>query len=245
MWLSWEADHKTSLFFAPGWYELNSEITLCEYVHRERMGDLFALGGSPSVHCFYSSSEEGRAVRPDSTCAWEEPNSHQILYLPSMSTRDFCYYRKFTKVRVNYAAIKEKWKKVKVTQACTTLCNPMDYTVHRILQARILEWVAFSFSRGSSQPRDQTQISNITGGFSNSWATREAHHKTVTHIYWVYTHVHKYTHTHTHTHTPHFTMLNWVFKGTCRKSIQLISTGLGSEIGVSEARAPTVTHCPK
>ena len=72
------------------------------------MGDLFALGGSPSVHCFYSSSEEGRAVRPDSTCACEEPNSHQILYLPSMSTRDFCYYRKFTKVRVNYAAIKEK-----------------------------------------------------------------------------------------------------------------------------------------
>ena len=44
--------------------------------------------------------------------------------------------------------------KVKVTQSCPTLCNPMDYTVHGILQARILEWVAFSFSRGSSQPRD-------------------------------------------------------------------------------------------
>ena len=44
--------------------------------------------------------------------------------------------------------------KVKVTQSCQTLCNPMDYTVHAILQARILEWVAFSFSRGSSKPRD-------------------------------------------------------------------------------------------
>ena len=49
--------------------------------------------------------------------------------------------------------------KVKVAQSCPTLCNPMDYTAHGILQARILEWVAFPFSRGSSQPRDQTQVS--------------------------------------------------------------------------------------
>ena len=46
--------------------------------------------------------------------------------------------------------------KVKVTQSCLTLCDPMDYTVHEILQARILEWVAFPCSRGSSQPRDRT-----------------------------------------------------------------------------------------
>ena len=44
--------------------------------------------------------------------------------------------------------------RVKVTQLCLTLCNPMDYTVHGILQARILKWVAFPFSRGSFQPRD-------------------------------------------------------------------------------------------
>ena len=44
--------------------------------------------------------------------------------------------------------------KVKVTQSCLTLCDPTDYTVHGILQARILEWVADSFSRGSSQPRN-------------------------------------------------------------------------------------------
>ena len=43
---------------------------------------------------------------------------------------------------------------VKVTQSCPTLCNPMDYIVHGILQARILEWVAIPFSSGSSQPRD-------------------------------------------------------------------------------------------
>ena len=52
--------------------------------------------------------------------------------------------------------------------------QPHNDTVHEILQARILEWVAFPFSRGSSQPRDQTQISHIAGGFFTSWATREA-----------------------------------------------------------------------
>ena len=51
---------------------------------------------------------------------------------------------------------------VKVTQSCLTLCNSMDYTVHEILQAGILEWV-FPFSRGSSQPGDGTQVSHIAG----------------------------------------------------------------------------------
>ena len=50
----------------------------------------------------------------------------------------------------------------------------MDYTVHGILQARILEWVALPFSRGPSQPRDWTQVSCIAGGFFTSWATWEA-----------------------------------------------------------------------
>ena len=64
--------------------------------------------------------------------------------------------------------------KVKVSQSCPTLCDPMDYTVHGILQARILEWVAFPFSRRSSQPRDRTQVSCIAGRFFASRATREA-----------------------------------------------------------------------
>ena len=50
---------------------------------------------------------------------------------------------------------------VKVAQLCPTLCEPMDCIVHGILQARILEWVAFPFSRGSSQPRDWTQVSPL------------------------------------------------------------------------------------
>ena len=58
--------------------------------------------------------------------------------------------------------------KVKVAQSCLTLCDPMNYIVHGILQDRILEWVAFHFSRGSSQPRDQTQVSHVAGGFFTS-----------------------------------------------------------------------------
>ena len=68
---------------------------------------------------------------------------------------------------------------VKVTQSCPTLRDPMDYTVHGILQVRILEWVAFFFSRGSSQPRDRTQVYHIAGGPFPSWATREAPSRTL------------------------------------------------------------------
>ena len=68
----------------------------------------------------------------------------------------------------------EKPSQMKLAQSCLTLCDPMDYTVHGILQARILEWVAISFSRESSQPRDWIQVSHIAGGFFISWATREA-----------------------------------------------------------------------
>ena len=58
--------------------------------------------------------------------------------------------------------------KVKVAQSCLALCDPKDYTVHGILQARILEWVSFPFSRGSSQSRYRTQVSLTAGGFFTS-----------------------------------------------------------------------------
>ena len=69
--------------------------------------------------------------------------------------------------------------KVFITELCPTLCDPMDYSppgssVHGIPQARILEWIAISFSRGSSWPRDQTWVSCIAGRFFTIWATREA-----------------------------------------------------------------------
>ena len=59
----------------------------------------------------------------------------------------------------------KKWKSLNQVR----LCDPMDYTVHGILQARTLEWVAFPFSR-----RDQTQVFRIAGKLFTSWATTEA-----------------------------------------------------------------------
>ena len=63
--------------------------------------------------------------------------------------------------------------KVKIPQSCPILCNPMDCSlsgssVHGIPQARILEWVAYPFSRGSSQPRSRTGVSCIAGRFFTS-----------------------------------------------------------------------------
>ena len=71
-----------------------------------------------------------------------------------------------------------------VAQSCPTLCDPMDgslpgSSLHGILQARVLEWVAISFSRGSSRPRDRAQVSLIPGRRFNLWATREPMHMCV------------------------------------------------------------------
>ena len=67
-----------------------------------------------------------------------------------------------------------KWKSL----SCVRLCDPMDcslpgFSIYGIFQARILEWVALSFARGSSWPRDQTRVSHISGRCFTIWATRE------------------------------------------------------------------------
>ena len=64
---------------------------------------------------------------------------------------------------------------VKAAQSRPTLCDPCP--VHGILQARILQWVAFPFSSGSSLPRNETGVSCIAGGIFTNWAMREAPHK--------------------------------------------------------------------
>ena len=72
------------------------------------------------------------------------------------------------------------WKKWSdVSQSCSTLCNPMNYSlpgssVHGLFHARIMEWVAISFSRRSSRPRDRTHVSCIVCRHFTIWATREA-----------------------------------------------------------------------
>ena len=71
-----------------------------------------------------------------------------------------------------------KEREREVAQSCPTLCDPVDCSLpgsssHGILQAKILEWVAIPFSRGSSRPRDQAQVSCIEGRWFTLWATRE------------------------------------------------------------------------
>ena len=73
-------------------------------------------------------------------------------------------------------------KESEVAQLCPTLCNPMDcslptFSVHEIFQARVPEWVAISFPRGSPQPRDRTWVSCIVGRRFTLWATREVSKK--------------------------------------------------------------------
>ena len=72
------------------------------------------------------------------------------------------------------------WNEMLVAQFCPTLCSIMDYSppgssVHRVLQARILEWAAIPLSRGSSRPRDRTQVFPIAGRFFAAWAIRAPH----------------------------------------------------------------------
>ena len=71
--------------------------------------------------------------------------------------------------------MKSESVKVLVAQLCLTLFDSMGYSppgssVHGILQARILEWIAIHFSRGSSWPRDRTQVSHTAGRFFTIWA---------------------------------------------------------------------------
>ena len=69
-------------------------------------------------------------------------------------------------------------KESEVPLSCPTLCDPMDSSVHGIFQARVLEWVAISFSRGSSHHKDQSQVSHIVGRRFTVWVTREVLYET-------------------------------------------------------------------
>ena len=96
--------------------------------------------------------------------------------VPDLTSKPVCVFLTLTMLQVlgwnwrEISILMSEW--VKVTQSCLILCDPMDYTVHGIFQARILKWVAFPFSRGSCQPRNRTQVSRFAGRF---FITRESH----------------------------------------------------------------------
>ena len=84
----------------------------------------------------------------------------------------YAYNKKKSKMRVKVTELDPAWSEV--TQLCPTLCGPIDYSllgssVHGIFQAIVLEWIAISFSRGSSQPRDRTRVSRIVDRCFTVW----------------------------------------------------------------------------
>ena len=114
-----------------------------------------------------------RALRSQfKSCAWDFLDwNHQNDTLFQLVAQYDYFINFFYSFESSHANI---YKSETVTQSCPTLCNTMDYTVHGILQARILEWVVFPFSRGSSQPRNGTGVSYIARGFFTDWAMRKA-----------------------------------------------------------------------
>ena len=72
-------------------------------------------------------------------------------------------FNMLSRLVITFLSRSSESESVKVVQLYLTLCNLTDYTFHGILQTRILEWVAIPFSRGSSKPREWTQVSHIVG----------------------------------------------------------------------------------
>ena len=130
-----------------------------------------------SPHCISAPSGVSEFCHEKNTC-WEPAGVRTIRHMKNAKPKCYglaCVSCKFICQSSNsqYIQCSSIEMKVKVAQSCPTLCNPTNCTVHGILQARILEWVAFPFSSSSSQPKDRTQVSRI--GFSRQkyWSGRE------------------------------------------------------------------------
>ena len=106
----------------------------------------------------------------NSTDVWCTENTQEHIHV--------CTHSRAKGAEETTATLREA--KVEVTQSRLTVCKAMDYTVHGILQAWILECVAFPFFRGSSRPRDWAQVSCIAGGFFTSWAITSTLHSDYT-----------------------------------------------------------------
>ena len=114
-----------------------------------------------AISLFYRSSE---VTQLSQSVTLPFKNTRKCIYFPNI------FFRNQANWELTLSMLKHPfwWSKVSVTQSCPTLWDPMDCSppvssVHEILQARILEWVAISFSKGPSRPRDRTQVSYIEG----------------------------------------------------------------------------------
>ena len=142
-----------------------------------------------SQACPHFSVHSNSLSSPSTECRWMMhacPSPHHwgreswhLQWGSQNGTTPECHFESFLSICIFSSGWTKKRKvKVLVAQSCLTLCDFTDHSlpgssVDQILQARILEWVAIAFSRGSFWPRDQTQVTCIAGRFFTIWATRE------------------------------------------------------------------------
>ena len=147
-----------------GWGLSQASLHLSVLLTRKQEGGAW---DSPAWVCYSPGSRRVAPETPLGTLTPAIPNGLGVSHLPAapLAVDSFS-----VTVLIGTCVL--------LAQSCLTLCDPMDSSpqgssVHGILQARILEWVAIPFSRGSSQPRDQPQVSCIAGRFFTVWASRE------------------------------------------------------------------------
>ena len=160
------------------------------------MSTLFMRNSLISCLCGHVGKNQVTCLSPDlywvaRTWGWSQP--HLELCEGCIETGSFselrslwiwaktgAYHSQFLFLSsIDQCLLKEEEGEGEVAQSCPTLCDPVDcslpgFSVHGILQARILEWFTISFSRGSFQPRDRTRVSRIADRCFTLWATREA-----------------------------------------------------------------------
>ena len=149
-----------------------------------------ALGNLPKSSSWFTAETDDMKLEPALFWLWPP----RLLNMWSETPSHFTVYLKVYRNKLRRKEYKStcSWDGPKVpgcilaigggglvAKSCLTLCDPMDCSlpgssICRILQAGILEWVAISCSRGSSQPRSQTRVSNIAGRFFTNWAMTKA-----------------------------------------------------------------------
>ena len=121
------------------------------------------LNSNSEVRLEHLKIPHSNRVTEDSLCSWSQTWERPAVWDPELR-------RSTDPSHSHLGPASDLWGAVLVTQSCLTLYIPMEYSlpgssVHGILQARILEWIAIPFSRGSPWPRDWTWVSRIAGGF--------------------------------------------------------------------------------
>ena len=123
---------------------------------------------SSTLYLLIQASFSKGTTRGGSYCVHTRNTITIMCRIKKYAIHNLCVTKEIREKKKYLKTIKMEVSEAKVAQSRLTLCYPINFAVHGIVQARIMEWVAFPFSRGSFQPRDQTQVSYSAGGFFTS-----------------------------------------------------------------------------